>query len=281
VRTTLGELDRVELEPPVTLVIGRVAGLELSWFENRPLFGRRVVVTRARQQASGLAERLRGLGAAVVELPTIEIVEPADGGAALVAAVAGGRVRDYDWIALTSANAVERLFARLSDARALGDVRVAVVGPATEAALRMRGVVADLVAAPATAESLAATFPTGSGRVLLPQAAIARPTLADGLRTKGWDVEVVEAYGTVAAAPSAEALAAAAKADAVTFSSSSTVDNYLAAAGPGAVPPVVVCIGPTTAATARQRGLDVTVAAAEQSVDGLVAALVAALPPVQ
>ncbi|HEX2042048.1 MAG TPA: uroporphyrinogen-III C-methyltransferase [Acidimicrobiales bacterium] len=271
VRTTLDRLHQVELEPPVTLVIGKVAALDLAWFETRPLFGRRVVVTRAREQASALADRLRTLGAEVVHLPTIEIADPADGGAALAAAAA--RVRHYGWVAFTSANAVERFFACLRDARALGDTRVAAVGPATADSLAARGVVADLVPRRSVASALAEAFPHGSGRVLLPQAAIADDALSSGLGAKGWSVDVVEAYRTLPVVPPPEVAAAAAKADAVAFTSSSTVDNYVDAVGAGEVPPVVACIGPATAATARRRGLDVSVVADEQSVDGLAAAI--------
>ena len=275
VRSTLERLHEVELEPPVTLVVGRVAALDLAWFENRPLFGRRVVVTRARQQASGLAERLRELGAEVVHLPTIEIVDPADGGAALAAAAA--RLVDYDWVAFTSANAVERFFAHVHDARALGGTGVAAVGTATAAALAARGVVADLVPERSLAQALAQAFPrppeARTSRVLLPQAAIADDALASGLAAKGWSVDVVEAYRTVPAAPAPDVVAAAAKADAVAFTSSSTVDNYVDAVGTSGAPPVVACIGPATAAAARRRGLDVSVVADEQSVDGLVAAI--------
>ena len=276
VRTTLERLHQVELEPPVTLVVGRVAGLDLTWFEDRPLFGRRVVVTRAREQASALAERLRELGAEVVRLPTIEIAEPADGGAALAAAAA--RVRDYDWVAFTSANAVERFFAHLHDSRALGDTAVAAVGTATAAELAVRGILADLVPERSLARALAEAFPPaagpgGTGRVLLPQAAIADDSLAAGLAAKGWSVDVVEAYRTVPAAPAPEAAAAAAKADVVAFTSSSTVDNYVDAVGTTGAPPVVACIGPVTAATARRRGLDVGVVAEEQSVEGHLAAI--------
>ena len=197
IRTTLGELHACPLEPPVTMVIGRVAGLDLPWFETRPLFGRRVVVTRARHQASGLAERLRALGAEPVEVPTIEIVDPDDGGQTLRAVAA--RVREYDWVCLTSANAAERFVACLRDARALGDVRVAAIGPGTAAALAAAGIAADLVPERSLAEGLVDEFPEpgaddaglGSRRVLLPQAAGARPVLADGLASKGWTVEVL------------------------------------------------------------------------------------------
>jgi uroporphyrinogen III methyltransferase / synthase len=176
VRTTLAGLADVTLEPPVTLVIGQVAGLDLRWFEGRPLFGRRVVVTRARAQASSLVDKLHALGAETIELPTIEIV---DAGPLGVAA----RLATYDWVVFTSVNAVERLFRELRDARAFGPAQVAAVGPGTAAALAARGVVADLQPPSAVGESLVAAFPQGGGgRVLLPQAAAARPVVADGPR---------------------------------------------------------------------------------------------------
>jgi uroporphyrinogen III methyltransferase / synthase len=276
VRTTLGELGDVVLEPPVTIVIGQVAALDLRWFEGpngplsgvtgRPLLGRRVVVTRARAQASSLVEKLRALGAETVELPTIEIVGEALHGLA---------PSSYDWVAFTSVNAVERVLAGVRDARAFGAAQVAAVGPGTAAALAGRGIVADLVPTSAVAEALVEAFPAGAGRVLLPQAAAARPVLADGLRAKGWRVDAVEAYRTVPARPSDDALAAAAKADAIAFTSSSTVTSWLALGA--TLPPVVVCIGPVTAATAAEHGLPVTVVAEEHTVDGLVEALTGAL----
>ncbi|MDQ3979621.1 MAG: uroporphyrinogen-III C-methyltransferase, partial [Actinomycetota bacterium] len=201
VRTTLSRLGDTVLEPPVTIVIGPVAALDLRWFEDRPLLGRRVVVCRAREQASGLVDRLRQLGAETVEVPTIEVADPVDAGASLVAAAR--RVRTFDWVAFTSVNAVERFFATVHDARALGDVRVAAIGPGTAAALAVRGVVADLTPERSVAESLVEAFPApeGPGRVLLPQAAASRPVLAEGLNAKGWEVEVVTAYRTLPAAP--------------------------------------------------------------------------------
>jgi uroporphyrinogen III methyltransferase/synthase len=274
VRTTLEGLSDVVLEPPVTMVIGRVAALDLRWFENRPLLGRRVVVCRARGQASVLVDRLRRLGAEAVEVPTIEIDDPADGGAALDAAAAS--VRAHDWVAFTSVNAVERLFARLRDARSLADVRVAAVGPGTAHALAARGVVADVVPGRSLAEALVEALgppPHPGATVLLPQAAGARPTLADGLRAEGWTVQVVEAYRTKPATPPPDLLAAAAKADAIAFTSGSTVNNYLDAAGPDAVPPTVVCIGPVTAAAARHRGIAVAAVADDHTLDGLVETL--------
>src|SRR5207237_10800064 len=112
-RTTLGRLAGEPIESPAVMLIGGVASLDLPWYEQRPLFGKRILVTRAREQASGLVERLHELGAATVELPVIEIGEPADGGAAL--REAARRVGDYDWVAFTSANAVTRFFAALGE----------------------------------------------------------------------------------------------------------------------------------------------------------------------
>ena len=275
VRTTLGSLGQADVDAPATLVIGAVAALDLAWFERRPLFGRRVVVTRAREQASDLAERLVALGAEVVELPTIEIVDPSDGGAALLEA--GGQLSSYDWVVFSSARAVTQLCGLLHDARSFGPVRVAVVGAATADALRAFGVVADLVPERFVAEGLVEAFPPGSGRVLLPQAAVAREALVDGLRAKGWHVDVVEAYRTERVVPDPAVVDAARIADAVTFTSSSTVRHFVDAVGVEEVPPVVACIGPITAETAEHLGLHVDVVAEVSTVDGLVDALVAAL----
>ena len=273
-RTTLAELGDAPMAPPVTIVVGAVAGLDLAWYEARPLFGRRIVVTRARQEASALSARLVELGADAVLLPTIRLVEPADEGAGLRQAATGLRQGDYQWVVFTSARAVSPLMAELRDARAFGPAHVAAIGPGTAEELRRHFVVADLVPDEFIAEALVDSFPEGDGRVLLPRAAVARDVLARGLQAKGWTVDVVEAYRTEPDVPSAEGLDAAAAADAITFTSSSTVTNYLAVAGRSAVPPVVACIGPVTAATAREAGLTVDVVAAVHTVDGLIAALV-------
>jgi uroporphyrinogen III methyltransferase/synthase len=274
VRTTLGALAGAEIESPAVLVIGEVAALDFGWFERRPLFGRRIVVTRARAQASELAATLAAYGADVIEVPTIAVAGPSDGGAALARAAAC--VDTYDWVVFTSTNAVERFCAALRDARAFGRAQVAAVGSATADALRARNVVADLVPERFVAESLVEAFPAGPGRVLLPQAAGARPVLAEGLRAKGWQVDVVEAYRTVAGQPSEAALRAASTAHAITFTSSSTVTGYLDVAGLDAVPPVVASIGPITSRTAKELGVEVTIEADPSTVDGLVEALLRA-----
>jgi uroporphyrinogen-III synthase len=284
VRATLGTLDAAALAAPSVIVIGEVAGQRLSWFESRPLSGRRVVVTRAEAQARPLVARLRELGAEPVPVPAIEIGAASDGGAALRRALAG--VRDYAWLVLTSANGVEHTFASLPDSRALAGVQVAAIGPGTADALRRYRIVADLIPPRFVAEALLEVFPDpegprsgAPGRVLLARAAVARDVLPDGLRSRGWEVDVVEAYRTQARAPSPGELRAVEGADAVLFTSSSTVDSFVAAVGVDRVPAVVACIGPVTAETARRAGLAVTVEAAVHTVDGLVDALVAGLGP--
>jgi uroporphyrinogen III methyltransferase/synthase len=275
VRATLSTLADHDLASPSVIVVGDVAAQDLDWFERRPLFGRSIVVTRARTQAGTLSSRLRELGARVVEVPVIAFDEPADGGAALRDAVA--KIATYDWLVLTSANGVERLFAEIPDTRVLGGVRVAAIGSGTAAALARYRVVADLVPTEFVAESLLDAFPAGPGRVLLARAAVARDVLPEGLRDRGWEVDVVDAYRTVAGTPEPGALDAASTADAITFTSSSTVTGYLHLAGAERVPPVVVSIGPITSRTAHDNGLAVTVEATEHTIDGVVDALLTEL----
>jgi len=275
VRTTLADLGETDVASPAVIVVGAVAAIDLGWYEHRPLFGRRIVVTRARAQASTLASQLADLGADVVEVPTIDIADASDGGAALVDAAK--RVGSYDWVVFTSTNAVERLLAHVRDGRAFGAAKLAVVGSATADALSDARLVADLVPDRFVAEALVDAFPDCPGTVLVPQAADARPVLADGLRAKGWSVDVVEAYRTVTGRPSAAALAAARDADAITFTSSSTVAGYLEVAGLDAVPPVVASIGPITTRTAKELGLEVTVEADPSTVAGLVEAVLRTL----
>ncbi|HZD65803.1 MAG TPA: uroporphyrinogen-III C-methyltransferase [Acidimicrobiales bacterium] len=274
IRTSLAELGEVRVEAPATMVIGPVAGLDLGWFARRPLTGWRVVVVRAREQAPELVAALAAAGAEAIPVPVIEVVPPADGGAALAAAAA--RVREYDWVVFTSANAVSRFVPLLRDARDFGSARVAAIGPGTARALAAHGVAPDLVPETYVAEALVASFPpapSGGGRVLVPRAAAARPVLPEGLRGAGWEVEVVTAYRTEHPRPSPEALARAAGAHAICFTASSTVAGWVRVAG-GLVPPLVACIGPVTAAEAAARGLRVDVVAGRHTIEGLVAALV-------
>jgi uroporphyrinogen III methyltransferase/synthase len=275
VRTTLGGLAAAEVEPPATLVIGAVAALDLSWYERRPLLGRRVVVTRTAEQAGELAGRLTEAGADVVEVPTLAIADPSDAGAGMAAAV--GRLAHFDWVVLTSANAVERLFAHLHDARDLGPARVAAVGPATASALARHGVRANLVARRSSGAALADEIPDPPGRVLLARAEVADPALPEKLVGRGFEVQEAAAYRTVPLPVPAPLLERAEGADAVTFASGSAVDAYLAAGARVRADQQVVCIGPVTAEAARRAGLTVAAVAERAGLDALVDAVVSAL----
>ncbi len=206
IRATLATVADAGVRAPSAIIVGKVAALDLAWFESRPLFGRTIVITRAREQASALRTRLELLGAEVVELPAIgfepmEFVLPELG--------------RYAWLVLTSANGVDALFDRgLApaglDARALASVQVAAIGPGTAAALERRGIRADLVPERFVAESLLAAFPdpeaSGPARVLLARAEQARDVLPEGLEALGYAVDVLAVYRTVRAVPAPDEL---------------------------------------------------------------------------
>jgi uroporphyrinogen-III synthase len=269
----------------------------------RPLAGKRIVVTRARDQSAALVGRLERLGATVVELPVIVVGDAADGGAALAAAADRLATGGYEWVALTSPNAAARLLSALAGRRVPGSVRWAAVGSGTARVLGAAGVRADLVPTISRADSLADAFPvpgptwpdpgssnpvssnpgtvnagsSNPGTVLFPRAERVRSGLAPGLRAKGWEVDEVIAYRTLPGDPGPEAVAAAGRADAVAFTSSSTVERTAELLGPDGIPPAVASIGPVTSSSVRSAGWDVSVEADPHTLDGLVAALVAAL----
>ncbi|MBS1882890.1 MAG: uroporphyrinogen-III C-methyltransferase [Actinobacteria bacterium] len=280
---TLAEaVERKAVKAPALIVIGDVAARReaLAWLERRPLHGRTVVVTRARAQASGLAARLRGLGATVVELPAIRIESRIDTEEVRAAAAAIG---DYDLVCATSPNGANLLFEALTeagrDARALAGATVAAIGPGTARALAAHGIAADVVperfVAEALVEALADVEVEGK-RVLVARAAEARDVLPDALRKRGGEVDVVALYETVREAADAEAVEAVQAADYVTFTSSSTVKNLTEALGdrfPAAAR--IVSIGPVTSAAVLEAGLEVAVEADRHDVEGLLAALLA------
>jgi len=281
--STLAEaVAEQKLRPPSVLLFGAVAARRetLAWLERRPLFGKRIVVTRARAQASRMATSLRSLGGEVIELPAIRI-EPRIETEEVRDAVAA--INTYALVCLTSPNGAHLLFEAMAahglDARALANATVAAIGPGTAAALAAHGVIADIVPDRFVAEALVGALDRVdvAGRpVLVARAAEAREVLPDALAGRGARVDVVALYATVGEDPEPEALVAAEAADYVTFTSSSTVRNLLAAVGDGFPRGArVVSIGPVTSAAARDAGLEVHVEAERHDPAGLVEALVA------
>jgi len=274
--TLAARVREAGIGPPAVLVVGGVVALreQVRWFEERPLFGRRVVVTRPREQAGELARALEDAGAEVVLFPTIALAAPLDPAALdrAVAAAAG-----YDWIVFTSSNGVRAFFARF-----------AAIGPETAAELERRMLRPAVVPREYRAEGLLdalATEDLRGRRILLPRAAGARAVLPETLAARGASVDEVVAYRAVTPAdadvPGLRAALAAGDIDALTFTSSSTVRHFVELIGRervatlcGAPRPVVACIGPVTAETAREAGLTVAVCPADYTAPALAAALV-------
>ncbi|CAB4857642.1 unannotated protein [freshwater metagenome] len=247
-----------------------------------PLAGRRVVITRAADQSHELVQQIAALGAEAIVVPLIAIVEPSDAGAALHHALE--HLAEFDWLVVTSPNgaarvagAVARLEASTSGQAQRRMPRLAAVGRTTAEALPLR---ADLVPQRQFAAGLVAEFPEGTGTVLIAQAEQAGHEVADGLRSKGWQVEVVAAYRTIPQVPPAAersaVLLSVLSADAVLFASGSAARAWVDVFGPS-TPPVVIAIGPATAQAAEELGLKITAIAADHSLDGLVACLSACL----
>jgi uroporphyrinogen III methyltransferase/synthase len=270
---------------PAVLVVGEVAlaSERLRWVDLRPLAGKRILITRAAEQAAGLSRLLEAEGAEVLTLSAISI-EPAADAAALDRAIA--QIERYQWVIFTSANGVrafvERLHQAALDWRELKGVRLGAIGPATAEALRASGVQPDFMPDEYVAEAIIAGIGSVTGqRILLPRADIAREALAVELRRMGAVVDEIAAYRTVVRPLSAQAVtsALAQRPDAVTFTSSSTVRGLLAAlpgmnASEALRGMAVACIGPITAQTAREVGLTPQVVAEEYTMPGLTRALV-------
>jgi uroporphyrinogen III methyltransferase/synthase len=270
---------------PVILVVGEVASLreKLTWFDSRPLFGKNVLITRARSQASRLAEKLEAYGARTLQVPAIDVV-PVEDTTELDNAVRS--LSQFDWITFTSANAVDGIWRRLTaaglDARALSSSKIAAVGPATGRALEAIGLHPDLIPEMFDSDALLASFKaleTQPKRVLFPRSSISRDSLITGLRDMGVEVEPVVAYETRMADESKEQAISAYKdgIDVTTFTSSSSVKNLVDLLD-GDVSAVnlstVACIGPITAETAKSNGIRIDVMAETQTIDGLVQVIV-------
>ncbi|QNN22081.1 uroporphyrinogen-III C-methyltransferase [Planctomycetales bacterium ZRK34] len=296
VRAPLNELaaavEKAQLGAPAIILVGPVAAVDadpqgaLHWFEKRPLFSKRIVITRTRHQASALRNRLEDLGAEVLEAPTIEIVPPSDW-APIDDAIR--RVGDYNWLILTSVNGVtalrERLDAMELDARHLAGVKIGAIGDATAAALIEMGVRPDLVPTQFVAESLAAEMITredmAGQRVLMLRADIARPALNEKLTEAGATVDDLTIYQTKTAESLPDDVVEALRdkrVDYVTFTSSSTVRNFVQLLGDASLLEDVklASIGPITSKTAAELGLTLSVEAMRYDIDGLIEAIVTA-----
>ena len=290
--TTVGkaaeDVAKNGIKPPAIFIVGEVVKLRdsLQWFDNlsqRPLFGKRILVTRARNQASKLTAKLENLGAEVIEAPAIEITDPSDLYEALDKAI--DHVQDYHWLIFTSANGVEYFFNRLyqagKDVRALGYAKIAAIGSATAEKLKQYGIVADVIPqeyrAEGVIEAMKGKLPPHA-KILLPRAEEAREILPEKLREMGAEVEVAPAYRTVCGDVDSEALVSElvnGEIDVVTFTSSSTVKNLVNIIGSVDFLKDVktACIGPVTADTAKSLGIEPDIIAKEYTIDGLVEAI--------
>lgn len=279
--STLGriadDVQRLNITPPAILIVGEVVRLRerLKWFETRPLFGKKIVVTRARSQASELSKRLIELGARVIECPTIEIVAPADHFSSLDFAI--GSLSTFDLIVFTSVNGVEKFFDRLSkqkkDARSIRG-KIAAIGSSTARALEAHGIIADFVPNEFRAEALVELLKdrVEGKKILIARAEEARELLPHELRKFGAEVEVAAAYRTISTVDRRIDLDGA---DWITFTSSSTVKNFVKSFGADRLSSIkTAAIGPITASTLREFGLEPTVVAREYTIDGLIEALI-------
>jgi len=289
-RDIAAKAEAERFEPPALIVVGDVVSLrdELAWFERRPLFGRRIVLTRSREQAGELSRRLAGLGADVIECPVIRVEPPLD---AAPLAQAAARAGEYDWIVFTSVNGVDAFFEALrsarKDTRALHGAKVCAIGPATCARAESHGIIVDLMPTEYVAESVAEAFARRDNlkgkRVLLPRGDLARPFLAEALRGLGAIVDEVVAYRTVPEAPAEIDLIrrnlADGALDAVTFASPSAVRNFVSLVGEDffretAAGVCLASIGPETSKTLSSFTDTPVLEAKEFTIDGLVEAVV-------
>jgi uroporphyrinogen III methyltransferase / synthase len=283
--TIVKKTERAGLKPPVVIVVGDVVNLRerLAWFDKQPLFGKRVLVTRSRSQASVLSRMLAERGAEAVELAVIEIKELADA-SELDDAI--DQLKEYQWILFTSVNGVDAVWRRMRalglDARGFGAARIGAIGPATAERLQELGLYPDFISQEFTSESILKGMKklgVSGCRILLPRSDIAPRDLVDGLARLGAEPFDVAAYRTVAPADVAaegKRRLLAGKIDVITFASSSTVANLVALLD-GDVESIneakVACIGPATAAAAAKAGIRVDILAQEHTIPGLVAAM--------
>jgi uroporphyrinogen III methyltransferase/synthase len=278
--TIVNDAERNGIGPPAVAVVGDVVKLResLAWFEKRPLFGRRIVITRSHDQSGVLVDKLESLGAEVIEYPVIKIEPIDDIGISLM------NLSDFDWIVFTSANGVKQFAIKLHkhglDARVFCGVKIAAIGPVTAGELERIGLRADFVPTEFVAEALADQFPEDPNgkQILLIRAKDARDVLVEMLKGRGAEVSTAAVYESVPfipAEPDLRRMIDEGLVDAVTFTSSSTVRNFVRIVGSDLPENVAIaCIGPITAETARELGLEPNIIADEYTIDGLVEALV-------
>lgn len=288
--TTLGDAEKDVREkgitPPAAFIVGDVVALrdQMKWFDTKPLFGKRIAVTRSRTQASKLTEALSELGADCIEIPVIKMAPPSDDFKSMDEGIA--RLSDYDFVIFTSQNGVESFFKRLEsnglDARAFGCAKIAAIGPATDRALRTFGVHADLIPEDYKAEGLLKTlepYISAHTKILIPRAQEARDVLPEGLRKMGAEVTVSEAYRTISDEESKEKLNALldeGSLDMITFTSSSTVHHLVAMAADKKEKIAkckLACIGPITADTCRSYGFTPDIISDVYTIEGLTEAI--------
>ncbi len=281
--------QKADIKPPGIIVVGDVVGLrkELNWYETKPLFGKSIVVTRAREQASSFMAGLRELGANCIEFPTIEI-RPPDDWAPLDNAI--NKIKDYDWLIFTSVNGVKFFFKRLfengKDVRALREIKVCAIGPKTADAVKGYGIIPDMIPPEYRAEAVIEEFRRLKAEnlaILLPRAKEAREILPDELRKMGAEVDVVDAYVTIMPENRVSAISRmleAGEIDMITFTSSSTATNFMSMFNEKSDQVKVwlkgvniASIGPITSETARKLGLKVTVEPASYTIDALTDAI--------
>ena len=282
------KVREAKLGPPAIIVVGEVVRLreKLNWYETKPLFGKRIVVTRSRGQVSVFAEQLIDLGATTIEFPTIDVVPPASWGE-LDNAIKN--IETYNWLIFTSANAVKFFMERLRslgrDIRMLKGVNICVVGPKTAESLEQYGLLADLVPTEFKAEGVLAALGNGNiqgMKFLIPRAKVAREIIPEQLRERGAEVTVATAYENVKPATDVERvkkLFQDKKISVVTFTSSSTVHNFIEILGQKEYKSLtngvaVACIGPVTAKTAEDYGLKVTIMPKDYTIPAFVEAMV-------
>lgn len=275
-----------DFKSPAVTVVGEVVNLreKLRWFDNRPLFGKKVLVTRSRDQASALSELLREYGAEPIEFPVIKI-SPPESFAELDAAL--DKIEEYDWVLFTSANSVRAVINRLKelgrDVRSLKGPKIGAIGPKTAESISCLGMNVDFTPAEFVAEAVVQEFPEDpSGkRILIPRAKEAREVLPEKLAEQGAQVDVVTAYQTLSdtsdksdRSDGIRKMLNNGEIDIITFTSSSTVENFVKLVGKVPEGIKIACIGPITAETAKAHGLKPDIIADEYTIEGLVAAMV-------